>query len=247
MKKIVFILMTAILLTGGAVVVMQAPSYAQDYEYPPQPDDPYASPWVGPDTPWVYYNGDWFLNGILYYFYGPQYGWAPYYAYTPDYIVRPDTWYSPRWLGWYQTRPQYWVSFQRQYPYWRQHREGQHYSQQFFEQHHRGQGAEWQKGFQAHPVAASKTQGSKQVPAQVAPAEKQKPKQPQQTQQPAAVQQQQQPKQPQQTQQPHPAVQQQQPKQSQQTQQPHPAVQQQQQQQHPQPKGEAKEQEKQKE
>ena len=68
MKKIAFILMTAILLAGGAVAVMSAPSYAQVYEYPPPPQDPYESPWVGPDTPWVYYNGDWFLNGILYYF-----------------------------------------------------------------------------------------------------------------------------------------------------------------------------------
>ena len=99
MKKIVFILMTAILLAGGAVAVMSAPSYAQDDEYPPSPSDPYAAPWVGPDTPWVYYNGDWFLNGVLYYFYGPDYGWAPYYAYAPNYIVGPETWYAPMWPG----------------------------------------------------------------------------------------------------------------------------------------------------
>ena len=71
MKKIAFILMIAILLAGGAVAVMSAPSYAQAYEYPPPPPDPYESPWVGPDTPWVYYNGDWFLNGVLYYFLRP--------------------------------------------------------------------------------------------------------------------------------------------------------------------------------
>ena len=122
MKKIAFILMTAILMAGGAVAVMPAPSYAQNYVYPSPPQDIYASPWVGPDTPWVYYNGDWFLNGVLYYFYGPQYGWAPYYAYAPSYIVRPETWDAPRWMAWYQGRPQYLASFQREYLYWRERR-----------------------------------------------------------------------------------------------------------------------------
>jgi len=225
MKKIAFILMTAILLAGGAVAAMSSPSYAQAYEYPPPPPDPYVSPWVGPDTPWVYFNGDWFLNGVLYYFYGPEYGWAPYYAYAPSYIVRPETWYAPRWLGWYQGRPQYWESFHRQYPYWREHRQGQHYGQEFFEQHHRGQGGGWQKGFQGHPTATSHPEGRKPGPAQVAPLEKQKP---------AAQQHEQQHQQTQQPQQQHPAVQhEQQPQQHQQQQQ--------------QQKGDAKEKEKQKE
>jgi len=175
MKKIAFILMTAILLAGGALVVMSAPSYAQDYEYPPPPQDPYASPWVGPDTPWVYYNGDWFLNGILYYFFGPDYGCAPYYAYSPSYIVRLETWYAPRWLAWYQGQPQYWESFQRQYPYWRGHRQGQRYSQKFYEQHHRGQGGGWHKGFKGGKPAASRPEGRKSRPAQVAPPERKQP------------------------------------------------------------------------
>ena len=155
--------MTAILLAGGAVAVMSTPSYAQDYEYPPPPPDPYASPWVGPDTPWVYYNGDWFLNGILYYFYGPAYGWAPYYAYDPSYIVRPGAWYAPMWMAWYTGHPQYWVSFQRQYPYWREHRQGKHYSQKFFEQHHGGQGGGWQKGFKGGPAAGTVPKNANQV------------------------------------------------------------------------------------
>jgi hypothetical protein len=173
MKRIAFILMTAILLAGGAVVVMSAPSYAQDYEYPPPPQDPYASPWVGPDTPWVYYNGDWFLNGTLYYFFGPEYGWAPYYAYPPNYILTSETWYAPRWLTWYQRQPQYWTNFQRQYPYWRGHRQGRHYSQKFYEQHHHSQGSGWHKGFQGGSAAASRAEGRKPRPAQVAPSEKQ--------------------------------------------------------------------------
>jgi len=188
MKKIVFILMIAISLAGGAVAAMSSPSYAQASEYPPPPQDAYVSPWVGPDTPWVYYNGDWFLNGILYYFYGPDYGWAPYYAYAPSYIVRPETWYAPRWLAWYQGQPRYLESFHRQYPYWREHRQGQHYSQEFFEQHHHGQGGGWQKGFQGHPAASSRPEGLKPGPAQTAPPEKQLPavkheQQPQQHQQ----------------------------------------------------------------
>ena len=169
MKKIAFILMIAISLAGGAVAVMSSPSYAQVYDYPSQPQDPYESPWVGPDTPWVYYNGDWFLNGVLYYFYGPDYGWGPYYAYSPDYIVRPETWYGPRWLLWYNVRPQYWESFHRHYPYWREHRQGQHYGQEFFEQHHHGQGGGWQKGFHRGPATPSRPEGNKTGPAQVTP------------------------------------------------------------------------------
>ncbi|MGO9415103.1 MAG: hypothetical protein ACLPUX_15005 [Syntrophobacteraceae bacterium] len=37
MKKIVFILMIAISLAGGAAAVMSSPSYAQAYDYPPPP------------------------------------------------------------------------------------------------------------------------------------------------------------------------------------------------------------------
>jgi hypothetical protein len=146
MKKIAFVLITAILLAGGMVAVISAPSIAQDYEYPSPPADPYARPWVGPGTPWVYFNGDWFLNGMLFYYFGPEYGWAPYYAYPSDYIVRPENWYGPKWLTWYKGRPQYWEKFQRQYPYWRGHQQGRHYDRRFYEQHHRGQGNGWQKG-----------------------------------------------------------------------------------------------------
>ena len=244
MKQIAFILMTAILLAGGAVAVMSAPSYAQVYEYPPPPSDPSASPWVGPDTPWVYYNGDWFMNGILYYFYGPDYGWAPYYAYSPSYIVRPGTWYAPRWMAWYQGQPQYLESFQRQYPYWREHRQGQRYSQKFYEQHHGGQGGGWQKGFQGHAAAPSRPEVRKPGPAKMPPPERQQP----------AVKHEQRPQQQRpdvkrepQPQQQHPGVQRE-PKPQQQ----HPGVerepqqQQRRQQQQPQHQGDAKEKEKQK-
>ena len=61
-----------------------------------------GAPYVGPNTPWVYNTGDWFLNGILYYFFGPRYGWAPYYAYPETYVVRPGQWYGPKWQGWYR-------------------------------------------------------------------------------------------------------------------------------------------------
>ncbi|MGA2227617.1 MAG: hypothetical protein ABSH41_24545 [Syntrophobacteraceae bacterium] len=235
MKRISFILMTAILLAGGAVAVMSAPSYAQVYEYPPPPSDPSASPWVGPDTPWVYYNGDWFMNGILYYFYGPDYGWAPYYAYAPSYIVRLGTWYAPRWMAWYQEQPQYLESFQRQYPYWSGHRQGQRYSQKFYEQHHGGQGGGWQKGFQGHPAAPSRPEARKPGPAKVPSPEKQQPavkheQRPQLQQQQPAVKREQRP----QPQQQHPGVQRE------------PQAQKEHQQQQPQHQGDAKEKEKQK-
>lgn len=174
MKKIAYIFMIAILLAGGAVAAVPAPSFAQDYEYPPRPADLTESPWVGPDTPWVYYNGDWFLNGILYHYFGPDYGWAPYYAYAPTFIVRPETWYAPRWHVWYQRQPHFYVSFQRQYPYWRDHREGRHYDQRFYEQHNRGQGGGWQKGF----TASSRSEGRKPGPARVAPEAVKRPAQP---------------------------------------------------------------------
>ena len=80
MKKLIFVLAIAILLAGSVVGIMSAPSYAQGYggyNYPPPPQDPYATPWVGPNTPWTYYNGDWFLNGILYYFFGNNFGMGP--------------------------------------------------------------------------------------------------------------------------------------------------------------------------
>ena len=121
MKKSGLIFILAIVLAAGAIGARPAPSYAQGYAgytYPPPPQNIYATPWVGSNTPWVFYQGDWFLRGVLYYFFGPQYGWAPYYAYPPTYIIRPVTWYEPRWHHWYQGHPQYWQTFQRQYPYW---------------------------------------------------------------------------------------------------------------------------------
>ncbi len=177
MKKFTFILLIAVLLAGGAVVAMTGPSQAQGYGYPPPPSDPYASPWVGPSTPWVYYNGDWFLNGLLYYFFGPQYGWAPYYAYPPTYIVRPGTWYAPRWLTWYRGHPDYYQHFQQSYPYWREHRQGRRYDEKFFEQHQHGQAGEWQKGFHGHPSAPTHPGGQQPGPGpgRVAPPAGQRP------------------------------------------------------------------------
>jgi hypothetical protein len=150
MKKTGLIFILAILLAGGAIGAMSAPSYAQGYagyNYPPPPQNIYATPWVGSNTPWVFFQGDWFLKGVLHNFFGPQYGWAPYYAYPPTYIVRPITWYEPRWHKWYEGQPHYWQNFQRQYPYWREHQAGQRYDQNFYNRYHRSQGAGWNQGF----------------------------------------------------------------------------------------------------
>ncbi len=145
MKKLSFILMIAILLAGGALGAMSRPAYAQVYAPPPL--HPVSAPWVGTNTPWVFYHGDWFLNGTLYYFFGPKYGWAPYYAYGPTYIVRPNHWYAPKWQTWYQKHPNYWDNFHRQYPYWRGHQYGHRYDENFYHRYHHGQGEGWHKGF----------------------------------------------------------------------------------------------------
>jgi hypothetical protein len=150
MKRLSVIFVLAILLVGGAIGAMSAPSCAQGYggyNYPPPPQNSYANPWVGNNTPWTFYQGDWFLNGILQHFFGNQYGWAPYYAYPPTYIVRPQIWYAPQWNAWYQRNPHYWKTFEQRYPYWRGHRVGQTYDQNFYNKYHRGQGEGWNQGF----------------------------------------------------------------------------------------------------
>jgi len=152
MKRPSLIFLLIIVLVGGAMGAMPAPSQAQSYaayNYPPPPQNIYATPWVGSNTPWTFYQGDWFLKGVLYQFFGNQYGWAPYYSYPPTYIVRPQVWYAPHWHAWYQRNPHYWTDFQRQYPYWRGHRVGQRYDQNFYNKYHRGQGKGWQQGFPA--------------------------------------------------------------------------------------------------
>jgi hypothetical protein len=143
MKKLIMILTLALVLGGGALGLMSSASQAQVYV----PAQTVIVPQVGPNTPWVFYNGDWFRNGLLYYFFGNKIGWAPYYAYAPTYIARPTYWYAPRWNAWYQAHPTHWKNFQQRYPYWRGHHLGQHYDQAFYNRYHHGQGNGWQKGF----------------------------------------------------------------------------------------------------
>jgi len=150
MKKLIILLILAISLGAGTIGAMPGLSQAQVYP-PPAPyaaPAPYAvgAPYVGPNTPWAYYSGDWFLNGILYYFFGPQYGWAPYYAYPETYIVRPGHWYGPRWEGWYHAHPAYLRNFQHGYPIWRGHQVGRHYGEEFYNRNHPGQGGGWHHG-----------------------------------------------------------------------------------------------------
>jgi hypothetical protein len=151
MKRLSLVFLLVIVMAGGAIGAGSTPAYAQGYGgfiFPPPPLNPLSTPWVGPNTPWVYYQGDWFLNGILYQFFGDRYGWAPYYAYPPTYIVRPHKWYEPKWNVWYKHNPHYWQSFKKQYPYWGGHRVGQRYDQKFYNKYHHGQGIGWHQGFQ---------------------------------------------------------------------------------------------------
>ncbi len=145
MKKLSMVLALAILLTGGAIGAMSTFSQAQVYA--PPPPRAVATPWVGPNTPWTYYNGDWFLDGLLYNFFGPRYGWAPYYAYAPTYVVRPPQWYAPKWNAWYRAHPVYRENFQRRYPYWRGHRAGYQYDEAFYNKYHHGMGGGWHRGY----------------------------------------------------------------------------------------------------
>ena len=153
MKKVSLVLILAMVLAGGVIAPLSTASLAQVYA--PPPPHPVAAPFVGPNTPWVFYNGDWFLNGMLYYFFGNKYGWAPYYAYAPTYVVRPNNWYAPRWNAWYKAHPAYWNNFHRQYPYWRGHQYGRRYDENFYNRYHAGQGGGWQKGFHGEPYRAA--------------------------------------------------------------------------------------------
>jgi hypothetical protein len=173
MKRLSLIFALVLLLAGCAVGPTSTPSYGQGYggaqgyggyNYAPPPQNPYANPWVGNNTPWTFYQGDWFANGILHQFFGNQYGWAPYYAYPPTYIVRPQTWYAPQWNAWYQRNPHYWQNFEQKYPYWRGHRVGQRYDENFYNKHHRGQGEGWNQGF--HGVRPATPTGPGVRPAQ---------------------------------------------------------------------------------
>jgi hypothetical protein len=144
MKKLGIFFALTILLAGGAMVSMASLSQAQVLA--PPPPLPLASPWVGANTPWVFYNGDWFAKGILYYYFGPKYGWAPYYAYPRVYVARPASWYAPKWNAWYKANPAYWNQFQQKYPHWRTHRVGHHYDEAFYNRYHRSQGRGWHSG-----------------------------------------------------------------------------------------------------
>ena len=142
MKNIRILLALTILLTGGAAAALSLPAQAQVCgpvaAYSP------GAPWVGANTPWVYYNGDWFHNGTLHNYYGPQYGWAPHNAYAPVHLVRPAQWYGPKWHSWYQARPHYWKHFHHQYPHWRGHRAGHPYDGGYYSMRP-GPGKGWKK------------------------------------------------------------------------------------------------------
>ncbi|MGC2432806.1 MAG: hypothetical protein WA433_03405 [Desulfobaccales bacterium] len=148
MKKLSILLILAIFLGVGMIGAMPGLSQAQVYAPPPGPVA--SAPYVGPNTPWVYYNGDWFLNGILYYFFGPRYGWGPYYAYPETFVVRPGQWYGPKWDGWYRAHPVFWKNFQHAYPHWRGHVVGRHYGEEFYNRYHSGQGGGWHHGVPGH-------------------------------------------------------------------------------------------------
>ncbi len=140
MKKASILLALIIFLIGGAIVTMSSPVLAQ-------PHPPHQGPWTGQNTPWTYYHGDWFKNGVLHYFYGNQHGWAPYYSHRPANVERPGEWYGDKWEHWYREHPKDMENFEHQYPYWRNHQVGEQYNESFYKQHHHGHGGGWQKEY----------------------------------------------------------------------------------------------------
>jgi hypothetical protein len=156
MKKVGILVALALVFAGSVLGVMALPGQAQVVYAPGPPPPPppmrtAVAPWVGANTPWTFYNGDWFYNGMLYYFFGPKHGWAPYHAYAPTAIVRPAHWYGPRWTTWYQAHPVYWENFHRASPYWHEHRVGHRYDEAFYNRYHHGQGGGWQRGYYGQP------------------------------------------------------------------------------------------------
>ena len=65
----------------------------------------------------------------------------------PPILSDPNIWYAPQWNAWYQRNPHYWQTFEQKYPYWRGHRVGQRYDENFYNKYHRGQGEGWNQGF----------------------------------------------------------------------------------------------------
>jgi len=167
MKKVSIMLALAVVLSGAAMGLMTPAVQAQVYA--PGPPQAVMVPYVGTNTPWTFFKGDWFLNGVLYNFFGPKIGWAPYYSYAPAYIVRPTYWYAPKWNNWYRAHPTYWTNFQRRYPYWQGHRPGQHYDRNFYNRYHHGQGAGWQKGYHAEAYHPRPPAGRVNQPGAVGP------------------------------------------------------------------------------
>ncbi len=133
MRKASILLTLTILLFAAAILTLSSPSLAQG-------DPPPRGPWVGPNTPWTFFHGDWFRNGELHYFYGPKHGWAPYYSRPVGPVERPNEWYGQKWENWNREHPNYQQHFEREYPYWREHRTGERYDENFYNRYHHGRG-----------------------------------------------------------------------------------------------------------
>jgi hypothetical protein len=140
MKKASILLALTILLIGGLILSASSPALAQ-------PGPHHGGPWTGPNTPWSYYHGDWFKNGVLHYFHGNKNGWAPYYSKHPGNVERPGEWYGEKWENWNRQHPQNMEHFEHQYPYWRGHRVGEQYNENFYNRYNHGQGGGWQREY----------------------------------------------------------------------------------------------------
>ena len=147
MKKLIILLILAISLGAGMIGAMPGISQAQVVP----PAAPYATgaPWIGVNTPWVYYNGDWFLNGILYSFW-PSIWMGPVLRLSRNLYrqTRPLVWSE---MGQVVSRPSGLPGkFPARLPNWREHQVGRHYGEEFYNRYHPGQGGGWHHGVPGH-------------------------------------------------------------------------------------------------
>jgi hypothetical protein len=74
------------------------------------------NPWLGPGSPWYWWNNAWWYNGVQYGFYGAAYGWRPYGSITNVVVEQPAHYYNnPQWDRWNHSHPDHVQHFHQQY------------------------------------------------------------------------------------------------------------------------------------
>lgn len=75
-----------------------------------------GAPYLGPMSPWFWFNHNWYYNGVMYGYYGPGYEWAPYGSVTNVVVQQPAHYYNnPQWDSWANRHPEYGQHWQHEY------------------------------------------------------------------------------------------------------------------------------------